>query len=295
MSESAPTTTALMPVLFIGHGSPMNALEDNLFSRNWRRLGAVLPRPEAILCVSAHWETRGTRVTAMAEPRTIHDFGGFPAALYQMRYAAPGSPPLAHEIQRRVRSAPVELDEGWGLDHGSWSILHHMFPAADIPVVQLSLDRTLSAAAHYALAKELLPLREQGVLVLGCGNLVHNLRLLAMRTLDTPFAFDWAEQATAIFKRLISERRHRELCEFPALGDAVQLAVPTPEHFLPLLYTLALQQPNETVLFFNDLHVGGSLSMTSLAIAEEMVLARYAEALTDQPLTQVAATLHPPA
>lgn len=287
MSEAKTASDELMPVLFIGHGSPMNAIEDNFFAQNWQRLGTVLPKPVAILCISAHWETRGTQVTAMAAPRTIHDFGGFPDALYQMVYPAPGSPALARQIQQQIVGIPVQLDETWGLDHGCWSILRHMYPAADIPVVQLSLNRTRSAANHYALAKELLPLRRQGVLILGCGNLVHNLRLISMRQgdLNTPFGFDWAEQATAIFKRLISERRHQELCDFPALGDAVQLAVPTPEHFLPLLYMLALQQPNESVHFFNDVHVGGSLSMTSLVIAEEARLARFADALIDQPTT----------
>lgn len=283
MSEATTEPAVLMPVLFVGHGSPMNALEENRFSRNWQRLGSVLPRPAAILCISAHWQTRGTQVTAMAAPRTLHDFGGFPDALHQMRYPAPGSPSLARNIERLVNSTEVQLDHSWGLDHGCWSILHHMYPQADIPVVQLSLDRSRSGAAHYALAQELLPLRQQGVLIIGGGNLVHNLNLLSMRDLDTPFGFDWAEEASAIFKQLITERRHQELCDYPALGDAVQVAIPTPEHFLPLLYILALQQPDEAVLFFNDGHLAGSLSMTSLLIAAEVPLARYRAALVDQP------------
>lgn len=287
MNEPVTDSAQLMPALFVGHGSPMNAVEDNLFSRSWRRLGLLLPRPAAILCISAHWETRGTRVTAMESPRTLHDFGGFPAALYQMSYPAPGSPALARQIQQLVTGTAVGLDLEWGLDHGCWSILHHMYPNADIPVVQLSLDRMRSAAAHYALANELLPLRQEGVLIMGAGNLVHNLRLVAMgggqRDFNAPFGFEWAEEATAIFKKLIAAREHQALIDFPALGDAIQRAVPTPEHYLPLLYVLALHQPNEAVLFFNDLLVGGSLSMTSLIIAHEHQLTRYTGALSDEP------------
>lgn len=286
MSEPVTDSAQLMPALFVGHGSPMNAVEDNLFSRNWQRVGLLLPRPAAILCISAHWETHGTRVTAMESPRTIRDFDGFPDALYQLSYPPPGNPALARQIQQLVTGTAIGLDLEWGLDHGCWSILHHMYPNADIPVVQLSLDRTRSAAAHYALAKELLPLRQQGVLVMGAGNLVHNLRLIAMgrgqRDFNAPFGFDWAEVATAIFKKLIAAREHQALIDFPALGDAIQLAVPTPEHYLPLLNILALQQQSESVLFFNDLHVGGSLSMTSLIIANERQLTRYADTLSDE-------------
>ncbi len=277
-----------MPLLFVGHGNPMNAIEKNRFSRNWQRLGELLPKPQTILCISAHWETRGTHVTAMASPRTLHDFSGFPDALSRINYPAPGSPALAHEIQQLITSTPVGLDYAWGLDHGSWSILHHMFPAADIPVVQLSLDRTRSGSDHYALAKELLPLRQRGVLIMGCGNLVHNLSLISLgerntRDFNTPFGFAWAEQASAIFRKLIDERRHQALSDFAALGDAVQLAIPSPEHYLPLLYILALQQAHESVLFFNDYHVGGSLSMTSLIVDAETQLSRYADALHDRP------------
>jgi 4,5-DOPA dioxygenase extradiol len=285
MSDITHNADEGMPVLFVGHGSPMNAIEDNHFTRNWQQVGKMLPRPKAILCISAHWETRGAQVTAMESPRTIRDFGGFPEELYQVNYPAPGSPSLAREIQQLLKNTTVALDYEWGLDHGCWSILHHMYPDADIPVVQLSLDRTCAAAGHYALARELLPLRQQGVLIMGCGNLVHNLRLIAMRgrDLNTPFGFDWAEEATAIFRRRIVEKHHQQLIDFPSLGDAVQLAVPTPEHYLPLLYILALQQQNESVLFFNDYHVGGSLSMTSLIIASEKQLANYAGALSDKP------------
>jgi len=268
--RAAPRGNA-MPVLFVGHGSPMNAIQDNPYSRTWRRLGEILPRPRAILCISAHWETWGALVTAMEQPRTIHDFGGFPRALFAARYPASGSPWLAGEIRQALAHAQVGLDLDWGLDHGCWSVLKQMYPAADVPVVQLSLDTTRTAAEHYALAQELAPLRRRGVLILGSGNMVHNLRRIVIRgggldDLNAPFGLDWAIEANDLFKRLIDERRHDELADYPSLGRAVQLAVPTPEHYLPLLYALALQQEEETALYFNDQAVGGSLTMTSLVI-----------------------------
>lgn len=263
--------TGPMPVLFIGHGSPMNAIEDNVFSKAWRQAAENLPKPKAILCISAHWETRGTSVTAMEKPRTIHDFGGFPQTLFAVQYPAPGSPWLAREVKALMKTVNVELDQAWGLDHGCWSVLIKMFPAADIPVVQMSLDYTKPASAHYALAKELAPLRQKGVLILGSGNLVHNLGRIAFSAnapgdFNTPFGLDWAIEANELFKRLINENRHQELVDYQALGNAVRLAVPTPEHYLPLLYILALKQDNETVTYFNDQAVGGSLTMTSLVI-----------------------------
>jgi 4,5-DOPA dioxygenase extradiol len=272
----------IMPVIFVGHGTPMNAMEENRFSRNWRAAGEILPRPSAVLCISAHWETQGTLVTAMAKPRTIHDFGGFPPELYEVQYPAPGSLELAREIKDTLQSIPVGLDTTWGLDHGCWSVLRHMYPAADIPVVQLSLDYSRSAPAHYALAKELASLRRKGVLILGSGNMVHNLGRIVIRSdgpddFNQPFALDWATQADELFKKLINEDRHRELSDYKALGDAVQLAVPTPEHFLPLLYTLALKQENETVHYFNDQPVAGSLTMTSLIINDAGKNAEYAK------------------
>ena len=263
-------TTPPMPVLFIGHGTPMNALEENAFSKGWREVSAALPKPKAVLCVSAHWETRGTRVTAMEKPRTIHDFGGFPQALFDVQYPAPGSPLLAGQAKDALAAAGVGLDGEWGLDHGCWSVLKRMYPAADVPVVQLSLDRTKTGPEHYALAKGLAPLRQKGILILGSGNMVHNLGLIEFKDgsgdFNQPFGLDWALEASDLFKRLITENRHAELADYPSLGPAVQLAVPTPEHYLPLLYALALKREHEAVTFFNDQPVGGSLTMTSLII-----------------------------
>jgi 4,5-DOPA dioxygenase extradiol len=262
---------AQMPVLFIGHGSPMNAIEDNEFSRTWRETGRTLPRPKAILCISAHWETWGTLVTVMDRPRTIHDFGGFPRALFEVRYPAPGSKWLAQEARNAVRTAAVDYDEDWGLDHGCWSVLKGMYPDADVPVVQLSLDYTKPAQYHYDLGKELAPLRRQGVLILGSGNMVHNLRRVMVRgnsvsDFNTPFGFDWAIEANELFKKLINEGDHAPLIAYQALGNAVQLAVPTPEHYLPMLYAIALRQAHEPLVYFNDKPLAGSLTMTSLLI-----------------------------
>ena len=263
--------TESMPVLFVGHGSPMNAIEDNRFSKTWRLLGKTLPRPEAILCISAHWETRGTLVTAMEKPLTIHDFAGFPRQLFEVEYPAAGSLWLADETINLVINTQVKPDQAWGLDHGCWSVLRQMYPDADIPVIQLSLDFDKPAAWHYALGKELVSLRSQGVLILGSGNMVHNLGQIVfngggVNDFNRPFGLDWALEAREIFKKLISENRHRELADYMSLGKAIRLAVPTPEHYLPLLYALAQKQDKETVLFFNDQPVGGSLTMTSLII-----------------------------
>jgi len=274
--------TEPMPVLFIGHGTPMNAIEDNEFSRGWREVGKTLPTPKAILCISAHWETEGTLVTGMEKPRTIHDFGGFPQELFEVKYSAPGSPWLARETNKTVKKTEVRLDDDWGLDHGCWSVLRQIFPAADIPVVQLSLDYTRPAPEHYTLAKELAPLRQKGILIIGSGNMVHNLgrvvvRGVGLRDFNKPFGFDWAIEANELFKRLINENRHLELADYPSLGQAVRLAVPTPEHYLPMLYALALKQKNESILYFNDQPVGGSLTMTSMIIDEASKNAQYAK------------------
>jgi 4,5-DOPA dioxygenase extradiol len=263
-----------MPVLFVGHGSPMNAIEDNAFSRGWRQAAQSLPRPKAILCISAHWETWGTLVTGQAWPPTIHDFGGFPPALYAARYPAPGSAWLAQTVHNIIHRPSVGMDYDWGLDHGCWSVLLQMYPQADIPVVQLSMDYTQPAQYHYELAKQLAPLRRQGVLILGSGNMVHNLRRVVFRgggitDFNEPFGLDWAIEANELFKALINADRHQELVNYPALGPAVQLAVPTPEHYLPLLYILALKEAGEAVTYFNDQPVGGSLTMTSLVIRQE--------------------------
>jgi 4,5-DOPA dioxygenase extradiol len=260
-----------MPVLFVGHGSPMNAIEENESSRGWRAIAKTLPMPEAILCVSAHWETWGTEVTAMPHPRTIHDFGGFPRPLYEAQYPAPGSPALARQVCDLVKGFDVALDQDWGLDHGCWSVLKQMFPAADIPVVQLSLDTAKTAQAQYELARELAPLRSQGILILGSGNIVHNLRRVvlpgnSLSDFNTHFGLDWALEASALFKKLIDEDRHAELTDYHSLGSAVQMAIPTPEHYLPLLYALALKDKNESITYFNDYPLAGSLTMTSLLI-----------------------------
>jgi 4,5-DOPA dioxygenase extradiol len=260
-----------MPVLFIGHGSPMNAIEDNEFSRGWHDAALSLPRPEAILCVSAHWETWGTLVTAMEQPRTIHDFGGFPRELFEAQYPAPGSLWLAEETVKAIKNVEVGLDQDWGLDHGTWSVLKSMYPEADIPVVQLSLDYTQPGPYHFNLAKELAPLREKGVLILGSGNMVHNLRLVVLpdndfNRINEPFALPWAQEASDLFKKLIFGGKFEALADYPALGAAAQLAIPTPEHYLPMLYALALKQEDERITFFNDKPVAGSLTMTSLVI-----------------------------
>ena len=271
--DQTPRDGERMPVLFIGHGSPMNAIEDNEFSRGWREVARALPRPKAILCISAHWETWGTLVTAMEQPRTIHDFGGFPRALFEAQYPAPGSKWLAEEAVNAVRSVEVGLDKDWGLDHGAWSVLKQMFPGADVPVAQLSLDYTKPAQYHYDLGKELAPLRKKGVLIVGSGNMVHNLRRVVLRgnslsDFNTPFGLGWAIEAGDLFKKLINENDHQPLIDYQALGSAVQLAVPTPEHYLPMLYALALKEEDESVAMFNDVPLAGSVTMTSLVIGK---------------------------
>ena len=256
-----------MPVLFIGHGSPMNAIEDNAFSQRWQQMGKEIPIPKAVVVVSAHWLTKGTMVTAMSNPKTIHDFGGFPQALFDVQYPAPGSPELATEIQKLITNPAVELDHDWGLDHGTWSVVKHMYPDADIPVLQLSIDYYKPAAYHYELAKQLLALRKKGVLIIGSGNMVHNLRMVAWDKLSEPeYGFDWALEMNDVFKNKISNGFHKELIQYEKLHKAATLAIPTPDHYYPLLYILALQTDNDKVEFFNDKAVGGSLTMTSVKI-----------------------------
>jgi 4,5-DOPA dioxygenase extradiol len=257
--------TERMPVLFVGHGSPMNAIEENRFTTAWRDVAARLTRPRAILCVSAHWETEGTFVTSMSVPRTIHDFYGFPDELYRVSYPAPGSPELAETVCGLVRTRSVRPDDAfaWGLDHGAWAVLRRMYPAADIPVVQLSLDRTGAPRVHYELASELQPLRDEGVLILGSGNLVHNLRMLQW---DAERPYPWAVEFDRMAKELILSGEHDRLVDYPGLGEAGRLAIPTNEHFLPLLYALALRKPGDGVDFFAEGMVYGSISMRSLQI-----------------------------
>src|SRR5512139_992349 len=251
-----------MPALFVGHGSPMNAVEENPFSHAWSVAAASIPRPDAILCVSAHWETPGARVTAMERPRTIHDFSGFPQPLFEVEYPAPGSPGLVRLVRETVRSTTVEDDFRWGLDHGAWSVLRRMFPSADVPVVQLSLDRTKGPALHYALGRELRPLREKGILIVGSGNIVHNLGLMVWR--DT--AYDWASEFDERVKGLILSGDHDAIVGYPELGEAARLPVPTSEHYLPLLYVLALQEKGEEIRFFSEKVTLGSISMRSLRV-----------------------------
>lgn len=257
----------LMPVLFIGHGSPMNGIEDTEFSRRWTKMAEEIPTPKAVLVVSAHWFTKGTLITAMDFPKTIHDFGGFPKALFDVQYPAPGNPILAKETQELLHSAHVELDHDWGLDHGTWTVVKHMYPEANIPVLQLSIDYTKGAQYHYDLAKELYALRKKGVLIIGSGNMVHNLRMVAWDRLnDSEYAYDWATQMNDTFKNLITSGDHKPLINYSSLGKEAMLAIPTPEHYLPLMYSLGLQGKGEDVLFFNDKAVGGSLTMTSVRI-----------------------------
>jgi 4,5-DOPA dioxygenase extradiol len=262
-------STAQMPVLFLGHGSPMNAIEENEFVTGFREIGKTIPRPNAVLCVSAHWETRGTFVTAMEKPRTIHDFGGFPKELFDVQYPAPGSPELAKETKSLVKKTALGLDDSWGLDHGAWSVLKHLYPDADVPIIQMSLDYSQPALYHYELAKELSSLRKKGILIVGSGNMVHNLRMLAWDKLNTDgFGFDWAIEASEKMKKFMLSNDHSQLINYKSQGRAFDLAIPTPEHYLPLLYALALKEENEKLSLFNDKPVAGSLTMTSLKISE---------------------------
>lgn len=260
--------TDKMPVLFVGHGSPMNAIEDNRFSRGMKEVAKSLPKPKAILMISAHWETRGTHVTINENPKTIHDFGGFPQALFDAQYPAPGSKWLAEETQQAVKKTTVELDDKWGFDHGNWSVTKNMYPNADIPIIQLSLDYTQPPQYHYELAKELAVLRNKGVLIIGSGNMVHNLRMVSLKNGDfnTSHGYDWAFEANEAFKKHILSGNHQPLINYSSLGQPALLSIPTPEHYLPMLYTIALQEEKEQVTLFNDDLVGGSASMTSLLI-----------------------------
>lgn len=256
-----------MPVLFLGHGSPMNAIEENEFVQGFRNMAKDIPKPNAILCISAHWETKGTYVTAMDTPRTIHDFGGFPKELFAVQYPAPGSKELANETKKIISKTPVGLDETWGLDHGAWSVIKHLYPNADVPVVQMSIDYTKPPQYHYDLAKELSSLRQKGILIIGSGNMVHNLGMVDWKRLnEIGFAYDWAAEAREKMNEFILDGNHRALINYPANGKAFQLSIPTPEHYLPLLYSLALKDEQEQVSLFNDKAIAGSLTMTSVKI-----------------------------
>lgn len=255
----------LTPAFFIGHGSPMNGIEDNEFSRKWADMVRDIEKPKAVLVVSAHWFTKGTRITAMDFPETIHDFGGFPQELFDVKYNAPGNPNFAKELSRSIQSAHIELDHDWGLDHGTWTVVRHMYPEAEIPVLQLSIDYSKRPIFHYELGKELQALRRKGVMIIGSGNMVHNLRMLNWQMINEG-GYDWSYQINDKFKSLILDNDHQPLINYQALGKEAALAIPTPEHYLPLMYILGLKQGQENVSIFNDSAIGGSLTMTSIQV-----------------------------
>lgn len=259
-----PSQSGRMPAIFVGHGSPMNALDENAYTAVWRQLGATLPRPRAILAISAHWMTRGTSITAMAAPPTIHDFGGFPQALFDIRYPAPGDPELAARVQALLAPLPLRLDQDWGLDHGVWSVLLKTYPQADVPVLQLSLDQTRPASYHYDLGARLAPLRDEGVLLFATGNVVHNLRRMNFDQ-GAP-APTWAREFNQKVRASLLGDAPQQLVHFADWGPEAQLAVPTVEHFLPLLYVLGCRAPDEPVTILADGIEAGAISMLSAAV-----------------------------
>jgi 4,5-DOPA dioxygenase extradiol len=262
------SNTERMPVLFLGHGSPMNAIEENQFVEGFRNIAKTLPTPNAILCISAHWYTNGTKVTAMEMPKTIYDFGGFPQALYDVQYPAKGNPALAKETKELLLPTMVELDEKWGLDHGAWTVIKHLYPDANIPVIQLSIDYTKPAQYHYELAQKLNSLRNKGILIIGSGNIIHNLNLADFPNIDkNNYGYDWAIEARETINNHLLNGNYQPLINYEKQTTAMQLAIPTPDHYLPLIYTLGLQQKSESLTLFNDKLVAGSLSMTSLKIS----------------------------
>ena len=259
------STTDKMPVLFLGHGSPMNAIEENQFVAGFRDLAKSLPQPNAILCISAHWYTKGTKVTAMEMPKTIHDFGGFPQELFEVQYPVKGSPELALETKELLLPVEVELNETWGLDHGTWSVIKHLYPDANVPVIQLSIDYSKPPEYHFELAKQLNQLRYKGILIVGSGNIVHNLRLVDYPNFDKDnYGYDWAIEAREIVNNYLFDGNFKPLLEYEKQSKALQLAIPTPDHFLPLIYTLGLKDKKDELYLFNDKLVAGSLSMTSV-------------------------------
>ena len=250
---------------FIGHGNPMNAVLTNTYTERWARVGRETPRPKAILAISAHWFVPGTGVTVSTAPRTIHDFGGFPRELYEVRYPAPGDPALARRVEQLLAPVPVALDDSWGLDHGTWSVLTHSYPGADIPAVQLSIDETRPAAFHFEIGRRLAPLRDEGVLILGSGNLVHNLHAYAWGR-HAPDPYDWAVRFKAEAKAMMVAADYRPLLEYENLGPDARLSVPTPEHYLPLLYVLGTRQEGESTTFPIEGVDGGSISMLAVRV-----------------------------
>ena len=261
------TPTAQMPVLFLGHGSPMNAIEENEFVAGFRRISSEIPQPKAILCISAHWYTRGTMVTAMDMPKTIHDFGGFPDALYEVQYPAPGSPALAKETAEILAPIVVAQDENWGLDHGAWSVIKHLYPKANVPVIQMSIDYTQPASYHFDLSKRLNSLRQKGILIVGSGNIVHNLGLVDWKNLNkTDYGFDWAVEARSKINNWMLNGDFQPIIDYTKQGKSIQLAAPSPDHYLPLVCTLGLKSSKDKISLFNDKLLAGSLSMTSVYI-----------------------------
>ena len=260
----------LMPAIFFGHGNPMNAIEQNDYTRKWNAIGARLPRPRAILCVSAHWYIPGAAVTVSTAPKTIHDFGGFPRALYNVQYPAPGDPELARRVQQLLAPLPVALDERWGLDHGTWSVLCHVYPDANVPIVQLSIDETQPAAFHFDLGKRLAPLREEGVLIVGSGNLVHNLHTYAWGR-HAPEPYDWAVRFEERARQILLSGEYDSLVNYEKLGREAMLSVPTPDHYLPLLYVLGANTGRDQVVFPVEGVDGGSISMLAVEIGPKKI------------------------
>jgi 4,5-DOPA dioxygenase extradiol len=259
------TDTARMPALFLGHGNPMHAIQQNEWTAGWNAIGRSIPRPKAIVAVSAHWYPPATLVTASERRRTIHDFGGFPRELFEVQYPAPGDPQLARRLQELLRPIDVALDDDWGFDHGTWAVLRHVFPDADVPVVQLSIDETQPARFHYDAGRRLAPLREEGILVAGSGNLVHNLHAYGWgRRVVEPY--DWAVRFEALAREVMIAGKHDPLIEYEHLGRDAMLSAPTPDHYLPLLYILGLQQQDDAVSFPVEGVDGGSISMLSVRI-----------------------------
>lgn len=259
--------TPEMPLLFLGHGSPMNAIEENEFVQGFRSIAQKLPKPQAILCISAHWETKGTFVTAMEKPKTIHDFGGFPKALFDVQYPAPGSPALAKEVKEIMTPTLVGEDLDWGLDHGAWSVVKHLYPEADVPIIQMSLDYNATPDRHFELGKMLSSLRKKGILIIGSGNMIHNLRMVAWdKFQEKDYAYDWTREVSNQMKDYILNGNFQSLIKYSANGKNWNMAIPTPEHYLPLLYILGLKGEKENITLFNDKAVAGSLTMTSVMI-----------------------------
>ena len=254
-----------MPAVFIGHGNPMNSLANNSFTKGWAAIGEGIPHPKAILCISAHWYLPKTAVTAMTQPETIHDFGGFPKELFQVQYPAPGDPVLAQRVKDMLTPLDVQLDHEWGLDHGTWSVLRKAYPQADIPVIQLSIDSSKPASFHYDLGKRLSALRDEGVLVMGSGNVVHNLRAYHWDG-DAVKPYDWALRFDGLIRELLINRDDERLIDYTSLGDDAKMSIPTPDHYLPLLYIAALRRENEPISFPVEGYDGGSMSMLSVQV-----------------------------